>query len=104
MKALDLSKESPRSPKVVLGGYAIAARTLDKCRAEIAGTIDDYIYGCPLDQTFFNFTGISSEDFKEFVATGADDEVVAAWIEENAEEHTEEEMTAWNGRLLPDLD
>ena len=96
---MDLTKEFPRSPRATLGGYVVAARTLDKCRAVIAGTNGEYHYDCPLDQNFFDFTGIDSDDFKEFVATGADDEGVAAWIKENANEHTQEEVVQWNNDL-----
>ena len=96
---MDLTKEFPRSPRATLGGYVVAARTLDKCRAVIAGTNGEYHYDCPLDQNFFDFTGIDSDDFKEFVATGADDQGVAAWIKENANEHTQEEVVQWNNDL-----
>ena len=96
---MDLTKEFPRSPRATLGGYVVAARTLDKCRAVIAGTNGEYHYDCPLDQNFFDFTGIDSDDFKEFVATGADDEGVANWIKESAVEHTNEEIVQWNNDL-----
>src|ERR1700756_5210013 len=82
--AKDLSKDFPRSPRETLGGYVIAARTLDKCRATLAGTAGEYHFDCPLDNFFFAFSGISAEDFKKFVATGASDEEVANWIEQTA--------------------
>ena len=37
--AKDLMKEYPRSPHETLGGYVIAARMLDKCRALVNGTL-----------------------------------------------------------------
>lgn len=97
--ALDLSQEVPRSPRVTLGGYVVAARCLDKCRAVIAGTNDEYHFACPLDNLFFEFTGIDSEAFKEFVATGADDDAVAAWIGENAKAREKQEIIQWNNDL-----
>ena len=48
--AKDLAVECPRSPHETLGGFVIAARALDKCRADIAGTIGEYHYDCPLDK------------------------------------------------------
>jgi Domain of unknown function (DUF5069) len=54
-----------------LGAYLMAARTLDKCRADLADRAGSYHYSCPLDRVFFNFTGINAEEFKDFVATGA---------------------------------
>ena len=98
-QALDLTTQVPRSPRFVLGGYIIAARALDKCRAVLAGTAGEYHYDCPLDNIFFEFTGISSDDFKTFVETGADDEAVAKWITENAKEQTKEEIVVWNNSL-----
>src|ERR1700756_937631 len=63
--APDLTKTSPRSPRASLGDYKVlAARALDKCRAELAGTAGSYHFNCPLDQVFFRFTGIDSEKFK----------------------------------------
>lgn len=98
-QALDLTTQVPRSPRFVLGGYIIAARALDKCRAVLAGTAGEYHYDCPLDNMFFEFTGISGDDFKAFVATGADDEAVAKWIQENAKERSTEEIVVWNNSL-----
>ncbi|MGD7652649.1 MAG: DUF5069 domain-containing protein [Verrucomicrobiales bacterium] len=97
--ALDLTSQFPRSPRATLAGYVVAGRALDKCRAVIAGTNGEYHFGCPLDETFFSFAGITADAFKEFVATGADDDAVAAWIKENATAHTREEVVAWNNGL-----
>jgi hypothetical protein len=94
--AKDLRKEFPRSPRFVLGGYVIAARTLDKCRAVLAGTAGEYHFNCPLDNFFFGFTGIEGAKFKKFVATGANDDEVAAWIVQNAKKRKRIEIIRWN--------
>lgn len=99
LNSLDLTKDYPRSPRAVLGGYVVAGRTLDKCRAVIAGTEGEYHFDCPLDQQFLEFAGISAEDFKAFVATGADDDAVAAWIGENGKKHNKEDIVKWNNDL-----
>ena len=98
-EALDLSSAFPRSPRQTLAGYVIAGRTLDKCRAVQAGSNGEYHFDCPLDQVFFNFAGISAEDFSTFVATGASDCKVAEWISEKAKKVTKEELVAWNNDL-----
>lgn len=82
--ARDLTREEPRSPYEELGGEQYAARTLDKCRATLAGCAGEYQFGCPMDQHFFGETGINANDFKEFVATGATDEEVAEWISKHS--------------------
>ncbi|MGZ0657512.1 DUF5069 domain-containing protein [Coraliomargarita sp. W4R53] len=97
--ALDLSNTYPRSPRATLAGFVVAARMLDKCRAEIAGTADEYHYNCPLDNMFLEFAGIESEAFKAFVATDADDAAVAAWIKEHGKPLTEADIVVWNNSL-----
>jgi hypothetical protein len=89
----------PRSPRQTLGGYVVAARTLDKCRAVLTGTNGEYHFDCPLDNFFLSFVGITAADFKDFVATGADDEAVAAWIEKNATPHERREIIQWNNDM-----
>ncbi len=96
LNALDLSKDVPRSPREKLGDYIIAGRTLDKCRAEIAGTLGEYHFDCPLDNVFFSFAGITADAFREFVATGASDEEVANWIAEHSQQKNRREIIQWN--------
>lgn len=97
--ALDLTKNFPRSPRATVGGYVIAARTLDKCRADLAGTIGDYHFNCPLDRIFFDFAGIDADAFRDFVATGAGDEEVGRWLQENATPRERAEIIQWNNSL-----
>ena len=89
----------PRSPRETLGGYVIAARTLDKCRASIAGKLGEYKFDCPLDNFFFGFTEIAADSFREFVSTGADDESVAEWIETNARPRERRNIIQWNNDM-----
>lgn len=95
----DLSKAFPRSPRETIGGYVIAARTLDKCRAAIAETLGEYHYDCPLDNVFFDFVGLTGDQFKEFVATGASDEEVGEWIIANAKKRERIEIIKWNNEM-----
>ncbi len=97
--AKDLSKEFPRSPRETLGGFVVAARALDKCRAVLAGTNGEYHFNCPLDNTFFDFVGITGDAFKEIVATGADDVAVAAWLMEHSKVKDKREIIAWNNKM-----
>ena len=97
--APDLTRGFPHSPHAMLAGYILAKRALDKCRAELAGTIGEYHFDCPLDNMFFGFAGIKGADFKEFVATGADDAAVAKWIEQHATKRPRIEIIKWNNGL-----
>jgi len=83
--ARDLDKTPPRSPRETLGGFVVAARMLDKARADLLGINGEYnFYPCGLGAYFWKFTGLDAMRFKEFVATGASDEEVDRWIRENA--------------------
>ncbi len=97
--ALDLRKNFPRSPRETLGGYVIAGRTLDKCRAILADSAGEYHFDCPLDRVFFDFTGIVAKAFKDLVAKGATDPEVAVWIEDHSRIKEKAEVVAWNNKL-----
>jgi hypothetical protein len=97
--AKDLTKSYPRSPRELLAGYVIAARALDKCRSVLAGSAGEYHSGCPVDNMFLNFAEIAYEDFKAFVATGATDAEVEAWIQEKAKPRERIEIIRWNNDL-----
>ena len=73
-------KRFPRSPRETLGGYALAARAVDKCRAVLVGWQGEYHSNCPLDQQWLTFAEIDYYAFKSFVATGATD----VWIGKHA--------------------
>ena len=97
--ALDLTREFPRSPRETLAGYVIAARAVDKCRADLAGTIGEYHTGCPVDLIFLDFAEIPYDKFREFVATGATDAGIAEWITKTAKPRPRIEIIRWNNEL-----
>lgn len=92
-------KEFPRSPRETLGGYVLAARALDKCRAVLAGWQGEYHSNCPLDQTWLKFAEIDYSTYRSFVATGATDDEVAIWIGERARKRPRAEIIVWNNQL-----
>lgn len=92
----DLTKEPPRSPRIRVGGYAILGRTIDKCRALIAGNIGDYHFDCPLDNMLFGFKGVTADDFKAEVEKGAGDHEMAEWLDAHGEKKSPEEVKAWS--------
>jgi hypothetical protein len=98
LKALDLKKTPPRSPRDTVGGFVIAARAIDKCRAGVAGSIGEYHTGCPLDMMFLDFAGIKYDDFKAKIAEGATDEEMDQWIREKSKRQPLE-IIKWNNDL-----
>ena len=98
--APDLRKQPPRSPHDKLGGYVIAARSLDKCRAFLAGTHGAYnFHPCGLSAFLWEFTGITPDRFKEFVATGASDDEAGNWLKSNSKVKEPLAVIRWNNEL-----
>ena len=78
--ARELRTQEPRDAHEELAGLAMGKRTLDKCRAALLGHEGEFRFGCPMDQEFFDEAGTNKEEFRNFVATGASDDEVAAWL------------------------
>lgn len=100
MESKDLTKVAPRSAKEILGGYAILARAIDKCRATISGTNGEYNFSCPLDQLLFNFKGVDPLEFKNLAEQGASDEELLKFFKENGIQKSDEEVEEWNKSVL----
>ena len=98
--ARDLRKDYPRSPREKLGGYVIAARCVDKCRAFLLGINGEYNYWpCSLASQWFAFTGIAPEQLKDMVATGATDGEIAEWIKGASKIKDRDDILKWNNRM-----
>src|SRR5438445_7966904 len=83
----DLMKEAPRSPRIRVGDYAILGRTIDKCRASVAGNIGEYHFDCPLDNMLFSFKGVKGDDFKAQIEQGASDQEIVEWLNQTGENY-----------------
>lgn len=100
--APNLAKQAPRSPRERLAGFAIARRAVDKCRASLAGTLGQYNFDCPLDNSLFRFKGITAEQFKAAVQASKNDEDVGVWLQANGTPKTEVEIKAWSDEMESD--
>ena len=94
--AQDLTKQAPHSPRNRIGGFAIASRTVDKCRAEAAGKLGEYHYDCPLDNVLFTFKGITGAQFKTAVQASKTYEDVGTWLLANGTSKTPAEIKTWS--------
>src|ERR1700749_4797551 len=95
----DLTKEAPRSARIRVGGYAILGRTIDKCRALVAGNIGEYHFDCPLDNMLFGFKGVKGADFKAQIENGASDQQMAEWLDQSGEKRTSDEIARWGDEV-----
>lgn len=95
---MDLTKEYPRSPRAELDGMKILPRAIDKARAQLAGTLGEYIYyGCGFNLKLFNTLGVTEDEFLDAVRTAPDDDGVLEWIRDyvRPEKQKVEEMNEW---------
>ena len=99
---LDLTTQAPHSARKRIGGFAIAARTVDKCRASLAGTLGEYHYDCPLDNVLFSFKGINGEQFKAAVRAAKTYEEIGDWLQANGTKKTPAEIKAWSDGVEAD--
>jgi hypothetical protein len=76
----DLRAHPPRSPRVMLGGLYFLARTIDKTRAKLQGTLGPYKIGPGLSAYLLEWLGITEDDFTEAVRTATNDDEVVAWL------------------------
>lgn len=97
--ARDLSKEPPRSPRLRIGGYALLARMADKGRASLKGTAGEYHFDCPVDNMLFGFKGVTGEQVKPVLESGATDEQIARWLDTHGQAKTPAEIQAWGNDL-----
>jgi hypothetical protein len=71
----------PRRARETFGGYDYILRVFDKARAAKAGTIFDYIYPCPIDESVFTSWGITSAEFDAALESCTTDEQILAWLQ-----------------------
>jgi Domain of unknown function (DUF5069) len=95
----DLRKEAPRSPRIRVGGYAILGRTIDKCRALVAGNIGEYHFDCPLDNMLFGFKGVEGDDFKAQIEQDASDQEMVEWLNQSGEKKTPAQIMRWSEKM-----
>ena len=96
---MDLTKGVPRSPYESLGGIVFLPRAIDKARADLAGSLGEYISRRGFSKDLVDFLGLSVEDFTEAVRTRATDASVWDWVKSQMT-RTPDEIAAWNTRMM----
>lgn len=99
--ALDLSKDTPRSPFAELGGFPWLARLTDKVRAKHAGTLGEYTpYPCGGDKRFLATMGLDADALEAEIKRGASDDEVAAWVKAHQAPDAPEKLQAYRSGML----
>ncbi len=95
---MDLTREYPRGPREQLGGLMLLPRAIDKGRAQLGGTLGEYIYyDCRFNLKLFNTLGVTDDEFLDAVRRSPNDDEVVEWIREyvRPERDKVEKMHAW---------
>ncbi len=93
--ALDLSKKVPRRGREMLGGYAWLARLNDKARAKAAGTLDEYICLCPMDEGFLKLAGVSQTDYLALIGQAKTDAEIIDFFDRRVTDRSRDAANRW---------
>ncbi len=85
MQPLDLTQAPPRSPRVMLDGLPMLARTIDKMRARLPGGKPGVYHVDGMSERMLKILGIDVDALQAEVARAASDEDVAAWVRTHAD-------------------
>jgi hypothetical protein len=78
---LDLTKQSPRSPREELGGLCMLPRMIDIARAKLAGgEIGQYHIGPGMSGLVLRHLGMDAEQFVQMVADAETEEALAGQL------------------------
>lgn len=93
----------PRSGRDTLGGVVYLARAIDKVRADLAGTVGEYIAACPQSRKVYDFFGVTPEQFRGAVGDNPKDESVLLWLQEHGQRQpSKEDVQRFNETMLAD--
>ena len=96
---MNLTEESPRSPREKIADLVYIPRMTDKARADQQNTLGEYIYPCPMDKMMLEFLNVAPETFQEKACTDTE-EVLSAWIQSQCENRSPEDIDAANNKIL----
>jgi len=88
-------KTFPRRGRQQIGEALWLARLSDKARADAAGTIDDYIYPCPMDRGVIERWGTTVAAFEDALRQHATDDELYAWLVANVPMEKIREANRW---------
>jgi hypothetical protein len=93
----------PRSGRDLLGGVVYLARAIDKMRADLAGTVGEYVAACPQSRKVYDLYGVNAVQFRDAVQQNPTDEGVLRWLQEHGPRQPgPEDVARFNETMLGD--
>jgi len=96
---MNLTEESPRSPREKIADLVHIPRMIDKARADQQNTLGEYIYPCPMDKIMLEFLEVDPNIFKE-KACADTEEALSTWIVSQCQNRSSEEKDTANNKIL----
>lgn len=97
---VDLTKSTPQSPYAKMGHIVFVPRTLDKVRAEIAGTLGEYHWRVGMSTRLFDFLEIEAEALLRAVEEEGDDKAVWDRVRDKAKPCSKIEIARLNESMI----
>ena len=96
---MNLTLESPRSPREQMAGLAHLPRMIDKARAARQNTLGEYIYPCPMDNIMLEFLKVDPDTFQNQACNSTDEEI-STWIGLQSRNVPSKDKEAANHKIL----
>lgn len=96
---MNLTQESPRSPREKIADLVHLPRMIDKARAAQQNTLGEYIYPCPMDKILLEFLGVDSDTFQKKACNDTEVAVIS-WITSQCENRSLGDKDAVNNKIL----
>ena len=93
---MDLTKNHPRSVHEKMLGIVQLGRTADKAQANLAGTLGEYDYDCPMDKHVFEFLGIDAARLTEIVKNAKSSGDIEAALKPYVDKKSPDEIAKFN--------
>jgi hypothetical protein len=93
MEPLDLTAAPPRSPRVILDGLAMLARTIDKMRAGLPGGNPGAYHVDGMSERMLKIIRVERAALQEAVARATSEDEVVQWVRAHADTSAYPEAT-----------
>ena len=97
---MDLTKTYPASVRETMHGIVQLKRTIDKGKAQAAGTIGEYNYDCPMDKHLFAFLDLDGDTLLDVIKSAGNDSEISEFVAPYVHAKEDSEIEAFNREWL----
>jgi hypothetical protein len=93
---MDLTKTYPASVHETMHGIVQLKRTIDKGKAQAAGTIGEYSYDCPMDKHLFEFLDLDGDTLLDVIKSASNDSEISDFVAPYVHAKEDSEIETFN--------